>query len=191
MENSESADAQRKQAQDNREPDRRTEYERGNGPPTPVENLAEASRGFRVAVNAIIERNGQVLLARRRDIGWWNLPGGGVELDETVDEGLRREVREEIGCEVEIVRLVGVYSKPQKHEVVLSFLCHLPADQEQLLQTTEEISEVGWFLPPEFPRDLLPKHRQRVEDAFLGQAEAILRAQRSSTEEDQGLSTAR
>lgn len=149
---------------------------------------AESPAGFRVAVNAIIEREGMVLLARRRDIGWWNLPGGGVELYETVDEGLRRVVHEEIGVEVEIDRLVGVYSKPQKHEVVLTFLCHLSPEQERRLQTTEEVSEVCWFLPSELPQDLLPKHRQRVEDAFRGQTAAILRAQRSSTEEDQGLS---
>ena len=80
---------------------------------------------FRVGVFAVIEREGAYLLARRADIGWWNLPGGGLEYGETVDEGLRREVREEIGCEVEIARLVGVYSKPRKREIVLSFLCHL------------------------------------------------------------------
>ena len=72
-----------------------------------------AVRGFRVAVNAVIEREGRVLLARRRDSGWWNLPGGGVEPGESVAEGLRREMLEEIGVEVEIVRLTGVYSKPR------------------------------------------------------------------------------
>ena len=42
---------------------------------------------------------------------------------ETVDEALCREVREETGLEVEIVQLVGVYSKPLKQEVVLAFRC--------------------------------------------------------------------
>jgi 8-oxo-dGTP diphosphatase len=142
---------------------------------------------FRIAAFAIIERQGQVLLARRRDIGWWNLPGGGLEAGETVEEGLRREVLEEVCTEVELVRLVGVYSKPQKNEVVLTFLCHLPNGQPDTIGTSEEVSEVGWFAPNHLPLDLLPKHRQRVADALLGQREAILRAQRSSTEEDQGL----
>lgn len=149
----------------------------------------EAVRGFRVAVNAVIERDGKLLLARRRDIGWWNLPGGGVELRESVEEGLRREVREELGVEIEIERLTGVYSKPQKSEVVLVLLCHLPTDQEQDPQTTEEVSEWGWFALSTLPSDLLPKHRQRIEDAFSGQPMAILRDQRSSTAEDQGLAT--
>lgn len=145
----------------------------------------EPVRGFRVAVNAVIERDGCALLARRRDIGWWNLPGGGVEPGESVTEGLQREMREEIGAEVEIVRLAGVYSKPQKSEVVLVFLCRLCADQEQAPQTTEEVSELGWFPPSALPPDTLPKHRQRVADALAGQCEAILREQRTSTAEDQ------
>lgn len=142
-------------------------------------------RGFRVAVNAVIERNGHALLARRRDIGWWNLPGGGVEPGESVTEGLQREMREEIGAEVEILRLAGVYSKPQKSEIVLVFLCRLPTDQEHALHTTEEVSELGWFRASSLPPDTLPKHRQRVEDALAGQCETILRDQRSSTAEDQ------
>jgi len=145
----------------------------------------EPARGFRVAVNAVIERGGRALLARRRDIGWWNLPGGGVEPGESVTEGLQREMREEIGAEVEILRLAGVYSKPQKSEIVLVFLCRLPANQEQALHTTEEVSELDWFHPSALPPDILPKHRQRVEDALAGQREAILRDQRTSTAEDQ------
>jgi 8-oxo-dGTP diphosphatase len=141
---------------------------------------------FRIGAFAVIEREGYVLLARRRDIGWWNLPGGGVERGETVDEGLLREVREEIRAQVEIVRLVGVYSKPQKDEVVLTFLCRLAPGQERVIGISEEVSEVGWFAPAELPADLLPKHRQRVADALAGRPEAILRAQRSTTEEDQG-----
>jgi ADP-ribose pyrophosphatase YjhB (NUDIX family) len=142
-------------------------------------------RGFRVAVNAVIERDGRALLARRRDIGWWNLPGGGVEPGESVTEGLQREMREEIGVEVEIVQLAGVYSKQQKSEVVLVFLCRLTTDQERALHTTDEVSELGWFRASTLPLDTLPKHRERIEDALAGQREAILRDQRTSTAEDQ------
>jgi 8-oxo-dGTP diphosphatase len=148
---------------------------------------AQSARAcFRIGVFAIIERDGHYLLARRRDIGWWNLAGGGLEAGETVDEGLAREVREEIGVEIEIVRLVGVYSKPRKQEVVLAFLCRL-RDPQARPTTSDEVSEVAWFLPEALPTDLLPKHRQRLEDVLLGHPEAVVRAQRSSTEEDQGL----
>ena len=151
------------------------------------DELAAEQARFRVGVFAIIERAGRYLLARRADIGWWNLAGGGLEYGETVEDGLRREVREEVGCQIEIARLVGVYSKPRKREIVLAFLCHLaPGSAEP--STSDEVIEVGWFAPGELPERLLPKHRQRIEDAILGRAEALIRAQTSSTEDDQGLS---
>jgi 8-oxo-dGTP diphosphatase len=143
--------------------------------------------GFRIACSAIIERDGAYLLARRRDIGWWNLPGGGLEPGETVEQGVAREVREEVGVEIRIVRLVGVYSKPQKREVVLTFLCAL-ADNQATPTISDEVSDVGWFSSDALPNDTLPKHRQRVLDAALGQPEAILRAQTTPTEDDQRLS---
>lgn len=146
----------------------------------------DSSARFRVGVFAVIEQEGRYLLARRSDIAWWNLVGGGLEYGETVEEGLAREVREEVGASIEIIRLTGVYSKPRKREIVLTFLCRLaPGSAEPA--TSEEVSEVGWFAPEQLPRNLLPKHRQRLEDALLGRLEAVLRAQTTSTEEDQRL----
>jgi ADP-ribose pyrophosphatase YjhB (NUDIX family) len=145
---------------------------------------------FRVAAFAIIEQGGKYLLARRRDIGWWNLAGGGLENGETVDEGMAREVMEEVRLAVTIERVVGIYSKPRKNEVVVTFLCH-PAPNAGTPGTSDEVSEVAWFTPDRLPENFLPKHRQRLEDAILGQREAIVRAQRTSTEEDQGLSSSR
>ena len=146
----------------------------------------DAKARFRVAAFAVIEREGKYLLARRRDIGWWNLPGGGLEYGETVDEGMVREVLEEVCVAVTMERVVGIYSKPRKNEVVITFLCHLAPNAGEP-GTSEEVSEVGWFAPDALPDKFLPKHRQRLEDALLGQREAIVRAQRTSTEEDQGL----
>jgi ADP-ribose pyrophosphatase YjhB (NUDIX family) len=93
-------------------------------------------------------------------------------------------VREETGLEVEVERLVGVYSKPQKQEVVLSFLCRVTGGE---LCETEESRECRYFLPDALPVNTLPKHRRRVEDALLDQQQAILRAQRSTSEVDQRL----
>jgi 8-oxo-dGTP diphosphatase len=140
---------------------------------------------FRIGVFALIfDDEGRILMGHRRDVDWWNLPGGGMEAGETVDEALCREVREETGLEVEVERLVGVYSKPQKQEVVLTFRCH---PIRGTIQPTEETRESRFFPPHALPTNTLPKHRQRIEDALLNQQSAIIRAQRTSTVEDQGI----
>jgi len=139
---------------------------------------------YRVSVCAIIFADNRVLLAHRRDIDWWNLPGGGMEAGETVEQALRREVLEETGLEVKVERLVGVYSKPQKNEVVLAMRCGVSGGR---LRATEEMSECRYFAPGALPTNTLPKHRQRIEDALLNRPEAILRTQDTSTEEDQHL----
>jgi 8-oxo-dGTP pyrophosphatase MutT (NUDIX family) len=154
---------------------------------TDVSNISDSSGStaqFRVAVSALIFDGERILLALRRDIDWWNLPGGGMEVGETVDEALFREVSEETGLEIEIGQLVGVYSKPQKQEVVLTFRCSIISGTPI---ATEETRECRYFAPNDLPTNVLPKHRERIEDALLHQSTAIIRAQRSSTEEDQGL----
>ena len=146
---------------------------------------AESSKPvFRIGVFALIFDGERILLGLRRDIDWWNLPGGGMEPGETVDEALRREVHEETGLEVAVGQLVGVYSKPQKQEVVLTFRCQITGGT---LQPTVETRESRFFDPHSLPLNLLPKHRERVQDALLNQQNAIIKAQRTSTEEDQGL----
>jgi 8-oxo-dGTP diphosphatase len=148
-------------------------------------DAANSSPIFRIGVFALIfDDEGCILLGHRRDVDWWNLPGGGMEAGETVDEALCREVREETGLEVEIGQLVGVYSKPQKQEVVLAFRCRLIGGT---LQPTEEARESRYFAPDSLPTNTLPKHRQRIEDALLNSPSAIIRAQRTTTVEDQGL----
>ena len=131
----------------------------------------------RVGAFAIIrDETGRVLLSRRADSGWWNLPGGGVEPHESVEEGIIREVREETGLEVDVGRLIGVYSKPQKHEVVLTFECHIKGGT---IITTEEADHHEWFAPEALPSDqFLPKHRERVDDALRNQLAAFVRDQR-------------
>ncbi len=149
-----------------------------------MSDFTGGSAQFRVAVSALIFDGERILLALRRDIEWWNLPGGGMEIGETVDEALCREVSEETGLVVEVGQLVGVYSKPQKQEVVLTFRCSVLSGTPI---ATEESLACRYFDPNDLPAKTLPKHRERIEDALLNQPTALLRAQRSSTEEDQGL----
>ena len=78
------------------------------------------------ASGAIIEKDGIILLKKRSDNGKWGLPGGIMEMDETYQEGVIREVKEETGLDIELTKLVGVYSDPDRdprgHTVTVAFL---------------------------------------------------------------------
>jgi len=147
---------------------------------------ATNSAPFRIGVFALIfDEEQRILLAHRRDIDWWNLPGGGMEHNETVEEAVCREVREETGLEVEVKYPVGIYSKPQKQEVVLTFNCRAIGG---ILTATGESRACCYFASNDLPVNTLPKHRQRIEDAVLNLPYAVLRNQLTSSQEDQNLS---
>lgn len=128
------------------------------------------------AFAVIFDDEGKVLVSRRVDSGWFNLPGGGVDPGESAPEGLVREVREETGLEVEVGQLVGVYSKPQKHEMVLVFRARVTGGA---LSPSDEADYHTYVRPEELDAvKLLPKHRERIDDALRGDALAVIKDQR-------------
>jgi len=91
---------------------------------------AELHRCIGLTVDGvIIYNNGVVLIKRKREPfkDRFALPGGFVEYGETVEDALRREMKEETGLDVRILKLVGVYSDPGRdprgHTVSVAFLC--------------------------------------------------------------------
>ena len=63
------------------------------------------------------DEQGQILMQQRQDDGTWSYPGGRIEIDETVEDGARREVREDCGLEVGKLRLLGVFSGKELNHV--------------------------------------------------------------------------
>ena len=68
---------------------------------------------------AVVDDDGRLLAIRRRDNGHWEPPGGVLELDETIEDGLVREVHEETGLTVKPERLTGVYKNMERGIVAL------------------------------------------------------------------------
>jgi ADP-ribose pyrophosphatase YjhB (NUDIX family) len=79
--------------------------------------------------------------------GRWTFPGGFVELGESVEDAARRETREEIGIDIELGGLVGVYSRPEERTVLVVFHARaLGVGRE-----TAEASEARAFAPADLP----------------------------------------
>jgi ADP-ribose pyrophosphatase YjhB (NUDIX family) len=83
----------------------RTEYYHHPAPPRPT---VVAPSVFAV----VLDDEGRVLLVRRVDDGLWELPGGRVEVGESAVDAAEREVAEESGVLVAVLRVAGVYSDP-------------------------------------------------------------------------------
>jgi 8-oxo-dGTP diphosphatase len=110
-----------------------------------------------LAVSAAILRDGKVLVVRRARkpaLGVYTLPGGGVEVGETLVEAVKREVREETTLEVEPVALAGqrevivrdAEGCVERHFVILSFACRWLAGEPAL---NEELDDARWLEPGE------------------------------------------
>jgi 8-oxo-dGTP diphosphatase len=110
-----------------------------------------------LAVSAAIFRDGKVLIVRRARLpahGLYTLPGGGVELGETLEEAVIREVREETGLEVEPMALAGyrqaitrdAAGAVERHFVILPFAARWIAGEVSL---NEELDEAHWLEPAE------------------------------------------
>ena len=109
-------------------------------------------------VHALIEQDGRILLGRRAfdpGAGCWGLPGGFLEEGEAPDVGLRREVREETGLDVEPGELFGIWMQPHGDRTVLCLLwsARLLGGVEQ---AADDVLELGWFGPEELPADIGP-----------------------------------
>lgn len=117
-------------------------------------------------VGVVVDEAGRVLAIRRRDNGHWQPPGGVLELGETIEDGVRREVLEETGVEIEPVRLTGVYKNMPMGVVALVFRCRLVAGAPG---PTAEASEVRWLTIDEVTAAMSPAFAVRVTDALTDQ----------------------
>jgi 8-oxo-dGTP diphosphatase len=126
--------------------------------------MAESSPRHSVSVAAaIVDESGQLLAVRRRDNGHWEPPGGILELHETIQAGLVREVREETGLEVEPQALSGVYKNMRRGIVALVFRCRIIGGEPR---PTREAEQVSWLSPDEISNLMDEAYATRLLDAL-------------------------
>jgi 8-oxo-dGTP diphosphatase len=123
-----------------------------------------------VGVGCIIVEDGCVALIKRGHpplLGEWSIPGGLLELSETVRQGAAREAQEETGLIVEVLELLGVFDRIVRdsdgrtlyHYVLVDFLCRRVSGQ---LKSAGDADDARWFTPDEVAALPLPNDTAQV-----------------------------
>ncbi|HOO53686.1 MAG TPA: NUDIX hydrolase [Methanothrix sp.] len=121
-----------------------------------------------LAADALILFDGGIVLIRRTNSpyqGFYALPGGFVEVGETVEDAAKREAKEETGLDITLLKLVGVYSKPDRdprgHVVSVSYL----AEGRGELAAGSDAGSAEVFDPEKLPL-LAFDHAQIIQDGL-------------------------
>lgn len=113
------------------------------------------------AFGIIFDDQDRVLLCHRNDYDLWNLPGGGIEAEETPWDAVVREIKEETGLDARVIGLEGVYYKSHNHGIAYSFLCAKTGGE---LTLNEEARALDYFAIDALPPRLCPKQKERILD---------------------------
>jgi ADP-ribose pyrophosphatase YjhB (NUDIX family) len=142
----------------------RTDYY--NDPHAPAPNSVVPS-----TTAVVSDSRDRIVLIRRRDNNLWALPGGAMELGESISEAAVREVKEETGLDVDITGLIGVYTNPRhvmayadgevRQQFSLCFTTRLLGGQ---LRVDSESTDIAWKFPDELASlDIHPSMRLRIQ----------------------------
>jgi 8-oxo-dGTP diphosphatase len=122
-----------------------------------------------LTVDAVIFTDGRYVLIKRKNPpfqGKWALPGGFVEIGETVENAAVREAKEETGLDIELVSLMGVYSDPARdprgHTVSVVYIARAIGGS---LQGDTDAAEAALFLP-DHKAELAFDHAAIISHAF-------------------------
>ncbi len=112
---------------------------------------------------AIVDEHDRVLVMQRRDNGHWEAPGGVLEVDESIIDGLKREVFEETGVEIEPLRLTGIYKNMSRGIIALFFIARIAAGRPMV---TSEAANVDWWSADTIQQRMDPAYAVRIFDAL-------------------------
>lgn len=122
--------------------------------------------------HAIVWRDNKVVLVLRNHEpkrGWWALPAGYLDWDESLEDGALRELYEETGIIGQKPRLVDLYSDPRRdpdgrQNVAVTYLIEYKEKRD--LTTPEEVSQIAWYSLDELPQNVAFDHRIMIQDSL-------------------------
>lgn len=124
--------------------------------------MSESPRHSVSVAGIVFNESGEVLVIKRRDNGHWEPPGGVLELTETVQQGVQREIREETGITVDVGPLTGVYKNMHRGVVALVFRCTVIAGT---IMSSDESAAAEWMEPDAAMGKMDPAYAIRISDA--------------------------
>jgi 8-oxo-dGTP pyrophosphatase MutT (NUDIX family) len=147
------------------------------------EDAPKANSIVPAASAVVTDQNGRILLHRRRDNRLWSLPGGALELGESIEETIVREVKEETGFDVKVVKCIGIYTDPRhiiaysdgevRQQFSICFECRIVGGEKTV---SSESYEVHFFTLEEIEQLAMhPAQRIRIQDYLQGKDRAFIR----------------
>lgn len=134
--------------------------------------MADSPRHSVSVAGVVVNDEGKILAVKRRDNGEWQPPGGVLELNETIEEGLRREILEESGIQIAVGPLTGIYKNMHLGVIALVFRC-APAGGR--MRISDETVHVRWMSLSEVEAAMTPSFAIRVIDSMIAPTSVNLR----------------
>jgi ADP-ribose pyrophosphatase YjhB (NUDIX family) len=126
----------------------------------------------------VLDDGGRLLMVHRTDNDLWSIPGGAMDVGESISDAVVREVKEETGVDIEVTGVVGIYTNPRHvmayddGEVRQQFsICFVTRLLGGRLRTSTETSEVKFVDPADLERlNIHPSIRLRIRHYLEGRS---------------------
>lgn len=119
-------------------------------------------------VRLLYINNNEVILVKHSYLNQWYLPGGQVKANETIEEALKREIKEELNIVItERPRIFGIYFNSQESKrdhIVLFIIEEKESKNEKVSSKSIEIKKARYFSLKDLPKDISPGTKRRIED---------------------------
>ena len=120
----------------------------------------------------IINENNETLLVKRgfnskNQVGVWSKPGGAVEFEEKVEDAVIREIKEELGVDIELIKFLGftnhIIKSENQHWTSFNYLAKIVKGEPQILEP-DKIEEIKWFSFDDLPENLSQTTSEPIQE---------------------------
>jgi len=124
----------------------------------------------------IVNDKNETLLIKRtsksqNEAGFWSKPGGTVEFNEKVEDAIIREIKEELGIDIELTKLLGftnhILNSENQHWVAINYLAKIISGEPRIMEP-DKMEEIKWFSFNNLPNKLTQTTKDPIRE-YLGQ----------------------